>query len=97
MALLDTIARIFTRENGSKDIAKERLRLVLVHDRSFVSPGIINSLKEDLIKVIKSYMDVDEDLLYVSLENEEDSVALVASIPIKSFNRVTDEQFNSKV
>ncbi len=91
MALLDTITRIFMKEPGSKDVARERLRLVLVHDRSSVSPGLINSLKEDLIKVIKEYMEVDEDSLEVNLENAEDSVALVANIPIKGFNRVVNE------
>jgi len=91
MALLDTITRIFMKETGSKDVARERLRLVLVHDRSSVSPGLINSLKEDLIKVIKEYMEVDEDSLEVNLENAEDSVALVANIPIKGFNRGVNE------
>jgi cell division topological specificity factor len=91
MALLDTITRIFMKDSGSKAVATERLRLVLVHDRSSISPGLINALKEDLIKVIKCYMEVDEDLLQVSLENEDDSVALVANIPIKGFNRVVNE------
>lgn len=90
--MLDIISRIFFRDNGgSKDIARERLRLVLIHDRASVSPNFLNSLKEDLIKVIREYMDIDEESLVVDLENEDDSVALVANIPIRGFRRAANE------
>lgn len=91
MALLD-ILKIFNRENmGSKNIARERLRLVLVHDRALVSPDLLNALKEDLIKVIGTYMEIDEEALLVNLENDENSVALVANIPVKGFKRAANE------
>ena len=91
MILLD-ILKIFSRENmGSKDVARERLRLVLVHDRTSVSPDLINALKEDLIRVIRTYMDIDEEALLVNLENDENSVALVANIPVKGFKRAANE------
>ncbi|KAB2952411.1 cell division topological specificity factor MinE [Heliorestis acidaminivorans] len=87
--MLDFLQRIFSRDNmsGSKNVAKERLRLVLVHDRSSVSPEILESLKEDLIKVISNYMIIDERALEVSLSNEDSSVALVANIPILDIKR----------
>lgn len=92
MALLDFISRFFMKENPpSKEVARERLRLVLVHDRASVSPDFINQLKEDLIKVIQEYLDIDEDALQVSLENEEDSIALVANIPVKGLKRVINQ------
>jgi len=88
MILFDMLTRMFTKETvASKDIARERLRLVLVHDRSSVSSNLLNAVKEDLIKVIKKYMDIDEECLSVNLKNAEDSVALVANIPIKSLKR----------
>lgn len=88
MALLDVLNKIFSKENvASKDIARERLRLVLVHDRSSLSPEFLHSLKEDLIKVIRDYLDIDEEALQVNLENEENSIALVANIPVKGFKR----------
>ena len=78
MALLDFISRFFMKDNPpSKEVARERLRLVLVHDRASVSPDFINQLKEDLIRVIQEYLDIDEDALQVSLENEEDSIAQI--------------------
>lgn len=92
MALLDFISRFFMKENQpSKEVARERLRLVLVHDRASVSPDFINQLKEDLIRVIQEYLDIDEDALQVSLENEEDSIALVANIPVKGLKRVINQ------
>jgi cell division topological specificity factor len=88
MALLDIITRFFSRDNlASKDVARERLRLVLVHDRASASPELLNQLKEDLIKVIREYLDIDEEALSVDLENEDDSIALVANIPVKGFKR----------
>ncbi len=92
MVLLDILNKIFTKESmHSKDIAKERLRLVLVHDRASVSSEFINALKEDLIKVIREYLDIDEEQLIVNLENEENSVALVANIPVRGFKKVVGE------
>jgi len=67
---------------GSKNLAKERLRLVLVHDRASVSPHLLENLKEDLIRVISNYMEIDEEALEMKLNSKDDSVALVANIPV---------------
>jgi cell division topological specificity factor len=89
--VLDIIARFFGKDSmGSKDVARERLRLVLIHDRSMVSPELINALKEDLIEVIQKYMDIDVESLLVNLENDDDSMALVANIPIKGMKRAVN-------
>ncbi len=88
--MFELITRIFGKENSSsKDIARERLRLVLVHDRSTVSPEIINLLRDDLIQVIQKYMDIDLDGLLVNIEGENNSVALIANIPIKGLKRAS--------
>lgn len=90
--MFDVISRLFNRESmNSKDIARERLRLVLVHDRTDSSPELLNALKEDLIKVIREYMDIDEDALVVDLANEQDSVALIANIPVRGFRRAANQ------
>lgn len=89
MSLLDFITRVFGKdvEPPSRTVAKERLRLVLVHDRVNVSPKLLQSLKEDLIRVISDYMEIDESGLEVSLSSESDSVALVANIPVIRMKR----------
>jgi len=86
-SLLEFISRMLGKESSSKNIAKERLRLVLVHDRSDISPQMLNSLKEDLIKVISNYMDIDESALEVNLSQEDREVALVANIPVIRMRR----------
>lgn len=86
--MLEFITRMFGRESSaSKNVAKERLRLVLVHDRADISPQLIQSLKADLINVISNYMEIDEDALEVNLDSNETQVALVANIPVKSMKR----------
>lgn len=89
--MIDILNRIFGRESlSSKDIARERLRLVLVHDRASMSPDFINELKEELIRVIREYLDIDEESLQVDLENDENSIALVANIPVRGFKRAVN-------
>jgi cell division topological specificity factor len=74
---------------SSKNIAKERLKLVLVHDRVNVSPTFLEMIKGDIIRVISDYMEIDEDSLEVKItktkSDEGDTMvpALVANIPIK--------------
>lgn len=86
--MLDFLNKIFGREStNSKNVAKERLRLVLVHDRANVSPELLTSLKNDLIKVISNYMEIDESALEVNLDSSDNQVALVANIPVKSMKR----------
>ncbi|MHB1407490.1 MAG: cell division topological specificity factor MinE [Desulfitobacteriaceae bacterium] len=86
--MLEFINRMLGRENSSsKNVAKERLRLVLVHDRATISPHMLNQLKEDLIKVISNYMEIDESSLEVNLNQDDREVALVANIPVIKMKR----------
>lgn len=88
MSLLEFVNRMLGKENtSSKNIAKERLRLVLVHDRASISPQMLNKLKEDLIKVISNYMDIDEESMEVNLSQDDREVALVANIPVTRMKR----------
>ena len=86
--MLEFISRMLGRENNSsKNVAKERLRLVLVHDRASISPHMLNKLKEDLIQVISNYMEIDESNLEVNLNQDDREVALVANIPVLKMKR----------
>jgi cell division topological specificity factor len=75
--------------NSSKDVAKERLKLVLVHDRVNVSSSFLEMIKGDIIRVISDYMEIDEDNLDIKVtktkRDEDDTLvpALMANIPIK--------------
>jgi cell division topological specificity factor len=60
-----------------------------VHDRASLSPGLLEALKEDLIQVITKYLEIDEEGLEVNLDKSDDSVALIANIPVKNVKRGT--------
>ncbi|NLV92050.1 MAG: cell division topological specificity factor MinE [Firmicutes bacterium] len=72
---------------GSKQAAKERLQLILVHDRADISPQLLDSLKEELIAVISKYMEIDDEGFAVDLKHCDSSVALVANIPVLKLKR----------
>jgi cell division topological specificity factor len=86
--LLD-LSKLFGRPKNSKDVAKERLKLVLIHDRANVSPQFLEMIRGEIIKVISNYMDIDEGELDIQLtrtkseDGERTVPALVANIPIK--------------
>lgn len=87
--MLEFITRMFGKESASsKKMAKERLRLVLVHDRARISPSMLDRLREDLIKTISNYMEVDQDALEIKLCQDDGKVALVANIPVLKMKRV---------
>lgn len=75
-------------EEKSKDTAKERLQLVLTQDRANVSADFLDMMRQEIIDIIKKYIDVDENQIDVKLTNRtnEDGTigapALYANIPI---------------
>jgi cell division topological specificity factor len=87
--LLDPPADIATADTFPSDIhsarydAKNRLRLVLMHDRTQLSPAMLDQLRDDMVEVISKYVEIDKEALEVNLESDESStIALVANIPV---------------
>lgn len=90
MSLTSFLGRFFGRDDEaslSKSVAKERLRLVLVHDRLDMSESMMEELRTDLIATIGKYMEIDQESLEVSLSRDDEGVALVANIPVKNVKR----------
>ena len=87
-------------ESKSKDTAKERLHLVLMQDRANVSADFLDMMKQEIIEVIKKYIEVDEKEIDVKLTNktnEDGSVgapALYANIPI---SKIKNENKSNKL
>ncbi len=67
---------------GSKDIAKERLRLVLIHDRTDISPIMLDALKADLIAVISEHLEIDRSGIEITISESKGHSRLLATIPI---------------
>ena len=83
--------KAFSGENKtSKNVAKERLKLVLVHDRVDCSPQLLSMIKEDILKVIADYAEIEEDGLEIKMsktrsdDGDRPVSALVANIPLKN-------------
>ncbi len=76
----------FSRKRSASS-AKERLQLVLVHDRTDLTPAQLEALKNDLLKAISNYIDIDPDAVQIGLERDGRSQRLVADIPLRNVTR----------
>ena len=83
----DLLQRFFGREDASKSVAKDRLRLVLIHDRVDMAPEMLEALQQDMLKVISEYMEIDQNGFRVEVERHENDTTLVANIPIRAVKR----------
>jgi len=92
---MNWLKELFSSRSSSKDVAKDRLRMVLMHDRVNCSPDLLEMIKNDILAVLAKYVDIgDMDLdMQISQEisdtNEPMSV-LSANIPIKNMRKRTD-------
>jgi cell division topological specificity factor len=88
------ILNLFSRKQSSGDVAKDRLKLLLIHDRVNCSPELLEMLKTDIIRVISNYMDIKETDLDIQItqtkleENDSTVPVLYANIPIKNMRKV---------
>jgi len=82
----------FGRKKSSSAVAKERLKLVLIHDRAGTSPSsdIMEKMKRDIIHVISKYFEVQEEAFDVEIKNSGETgsrggavTQLTANIPIR--------------
>ena len=86
--MFDFLSKLF-KSDKSGNVAKERLQLVLIHDRNDISPEVLNALKIEMIQTIKKYLEIDEGGIEIELNKEDRSVALVASSPLLNMHRST--------
>lgn len=89
--MLDLLS-LFSKKPSSKDVAKDRLKLVLIHDRVNCSTQVLEMLKTDIIRVISNYMEIDEEELDIQItqtqSDDNGSVpVLYANIPIKAMHK----------
>lgn len=80
------------QDHTAKREAYNRLKLVLMHDRTQLSPDMIERMRDDLVRVISKYVEIDKDALELNLETESTTVALVANIPVLSTRQQVKEE-----
>ena len=83
MTLRDIINKLLRRQPASASTARERLQLVLAHDRSDLSTELLDQMRREILNVVAKYVEIDMDEGAVSLETEDRMTALVANLPIK--------------
>ena len=83
MTLRDILNKLLGRQQSSASTARERLQLVLAHDRSDLSPELLEKMRREIFEVVAKYVEIDMEEGAVSLETEDRMTALVANLPIK--------------
>ncbi len=79
--------RILGRDNRSAKQAKDRLKLVLIHDRIDLNPGTLETLKDELIEVISRHVDIDPGAVQIEMTQDGRQQRLIADIPINPSGR----------
>ena len=85
-AFADIIRKWFGKggdDAGSKDVAKDRLRLVLVHDRSMLPPETLDALRAELVEVVSRYFEVDHATLSMDVQRTREAWALMVNLPLR--------------
>ncbi len=84
--LYNTVAKFFRpqeeSDDASKSVATNRLKLVLMQDRTNLTPKILEQMRGELIDLLSRYVEMDKELLELNFEQEGDQVALMLSIPV---------------
>lgn len=84
--------RLFASRNaGSKEDAKSRLKILLVHDQVDLTPNQMDAMKAEILDVIARYCDVDRDKVDVRLEKADNGVSVVSSVPVRRVTHRTAE------
>ena len=73
------------KKENSKDDAKNRLKLVLIQDRAMLPSGVLENMKDDILKVLSKYVEIEKSKLNIDIcpyDEDPRKIALVANIPI---------------
>jgi cell division topological specificity factor len=84
------VSSLFDRVAGRKrsaESAKERLKLVLIHDRTDLTPAELDALKDDLLRTIARHIEIDPEAVQIGVERDGRSQRLVADIPLRGVTR----------
>lgn len=87
--LLNLFKQTETKEENAKDVACNRLRVVLMQDRTNLTPELLQRMRKELIELLSKYVEMDKDAMELNLDQEDGQMALMLSIPVL---RAKDEE-----
>jgi cell division topological specificity factor len=73
-------------EPTSKNDAKQRLRVLLVHDRVDLTPAQMEQMRQEIIEVVGRYVEIDTEQMEFRLDKEDGHIALVSNLPVRSLS-----------
>ena len=71
-----------TKEENAKSVACNRLRVVLMQDRTNLTPELLQRMRRELVELLSKYVEMDKDALELNFDQEGDQMALMLSIPV---------------
>lgn len=69
--------------SGSKEDAKSRLKLLLVHDQVDLTPSQMEAMKAEILEVVARYAEVDTSRVELKLERADNGISVVSSVPVR--------------
>jgi cell division topological specificity factor len=80
--ILNLFKQTETKEENAKDVACNRLRVVLMQDRTNLTPELLQRMRKELVELLSKYVEMDKDALELNFDQEGDQMALMLSIPV---------------
>lgn len=81
---------------NSREQAKHRLKLVIAHDRAQLSPGMMESMRREILEVVSNYVEIDPGEMEFSLTNDDRMSVLIANLPIRRIKN-PKQKTNTKI
>jgi cell division topological specificity factor len=103
MNFRDILERVFPGmgDRNSRQDVKNRLKLVLAHDRAAIEPDMLEAMRREILEVVSRYVDLDAEEMELSLDSSDRMTVLVANLPIRRVNpefyTVKDETITGEV
>ena len=77
------LKRVLGGSGGSKNDAKQRLKVLLIHDQVDLTPAKMEQMREEVVEVIRKYVEIGEGGVELRLDRGEGGVELAASVPVR--------------